>query len=1291
MNNVKSGLLITFRVKDFTNKKQFLKSSLTGLAVGISLIAFPLAFQAQSIISKNLNWSELQEVRLSETTTYLEIYFEGASYQPASGNIPVFSSKIPLDAPVSNPVVRVSNLTFEELPVNFSTISGIESITNDIEVKTVVSFDKKRAFAVYSFIPVRKNPATGRFEKLISFTAELITPDAPLSLSMRVRDYKDNSVLASGRWVKMAVDQTGIYRLGFDDLNQLGFDAGSINPRNIKIFGNGGGMLSESVDDFRYDDLEENSIFISGESDGSFDQGDFILFYGESPHAWKYDEISGRFNHSYNIYSDVTYYFITIGSSPGKRIQTQQQSTLSATNNSTRFTDHAFHEIDERNLVNTGRVWYGEVFDVETRHDVQFSFPNIITSTEAYLRVSVAAKSSLSSNFSFYDGGNFIFTATVSGIPSTSSTFARSFSGSTTFLPSGSDLLIRTEYQKSTSNSIGWMDYLTINVARSLSMSGNQMNFRDPTTYGPGNITEFRLSNAGGNVSIWNVTDPLNPMIINASANGQQKVFRIPNDSLQEFIAFNGSSFLSVGSWMDVPNQNLHAVSLTDMIIISHPDFMDQAERLANHHRNESGLSVYVVEPEKIYNEFSSGAQDISAIRDFMKMLYDIAPLGEEPKYLLLFGDASFDYKDRIEGNSNYVPTWEDDESLTIVYSIATDDFYGFLDSGSDNLLDLGIGRLPVETYDQAVNAVDKIIHYSTFKEAPTMGDWRNVLTFVADDEDGNMHLDQAEKMCKRIDTSYRSYNLDKIYVDAFPQEITPGGQRAPDVNFSINDRMQQGTLLMNYTGHGGEVGWGHERFLEISDINSWSNPDMLPIYITATCEFSRYDDPERVSAGEMVFRHEEGGAIAMFTTARATFGGSNFNLNQALFDIMFETDEQGNYYRFGDLIRLAKNKNGVVDNDKKFTLLGDPALKLAYPEYSIETTHINGIEIDVTTDTLKALSKITVRGEMQDALGEKLTSYNGIIYPKVYDKPVTIMTLATDEDSYPREFNLQKNVLYQGKARVTSGEFSFTFIVPKDIAYNFGFGKVSYYSSNDNTDANGYFDIVVGGFDNNAPIDNTGPEVSLYMNDESFAFGGITNENPMMLAFVVDENGINTVGSGIGHDIVAILDENSDKPIVLNDYYEADLDSYQSGSIRYNLSELEDGRHSLSLKVWDVHNNSSQEYTEFVVAKEAELAIEHVLNYPNPFTTHTDFFFEHNQPNTPLEVQVQIFTVSGKLIKTIDAMLLSNGFRSDPIAWNGTDDFGDRIGRGVYLYKVRVRNNNGEYAEKLEKLVILR
>ena len=443
------------------------------------------------------------------------------------------------------------------------------------------------------------------------------------------------------------------------------------------------------------------------------------------------------------------------------------------------------------------------------------------------------------------------------------------------------------------------------------------------------------------------------------------------------------------------------------------------------------------------------------------------------------------------------------------------------------------------------------------------------------------------------------------------------------------------------------------------------------------------------------MFLNPNGGAVGLFTTARATYGSNNFNLNMAMYEVMFEPIN-GEMPRSGDLIRMAKNENGSVsDNDRKFTLLGDPALRLAYAEYEVITNTINSSVINNTPDTLKALKKVTITGEIQDASGNLVDNFNGTLYPIVYDKPNKVTTLGADPDSYPYTFDLRNSILYKGKASIVEGKFSFTFIVPKDIAYNYGYGKISYYGNTNTIDASGYFEkVIVGGYENDASADSEGPQIELYMNDENFVYGGVTNQNPVLLAFVNDSSGVNTVGTGIGHDIVAVLDQNTDKSINLNDYYEADLDSYKSGSIKYPFNELSDGTHTLSIKVWDVQNNSAQAYTEFIVAESAELAIEHVLNYPNPFTTHTEFFFDHNQPNSTLEVLLQVFTVSGKLVFTYNEIIPTTGFRTGPIpsyGWDGTDDFGDKLARGVYLYKFSVRTMDGSHADKLEKLVILR
>ena len=1237
---------------------------------------------------RTLSWKNLQGIPANIVDSSMFAYFEGAKYNTQPNGLPLYSECFPLPATTAGFSARIENMVFDVAPDSFSKLQGIGQAKNEIELTSSISYDRKIPKARCSFIPVRINPYNKQIELLVSFDIVIIPAEGNTPLKDAKGSYAGVSVLASGKWFKISVTQTGIHQITYNDLRNMGIDPSSIDPRNIRLYGNGGGMLSESLADPRRDDLAENSIIVSGENDGRFDQQDYILFYGESPNKWKYQAFGQSFSHEQNIYSDSTYYFLTTDLGPGKRVSDLPSSTEPPSVYVTKFTDFAYHERDLFNLVNTGRVWYGEVFDVATSYDFNFSFPDIDLSSQAYLRAYVAAKSTSSTSFNFYNGNDQIMTAVISGLPASSDTYARAYIGSNWFTPTSKDINLRITYQKnSIPSSLGWLNYFEINVTRNLVFSGPQMSFRNPSAVAPGSIAEFTLKNAAQNVQVWNVTDPTNARRVVTTQSGSDQVFRLPQDTLSEFISFDGSNYLPVKFVEKVDNQNLHGIGPRKMIIITQPVFREQADRLAAFHSSNDGISVFVTDIKQVYNEFSSGAPDLSAIRNFMKMLYDSAPAGEEPKYLLLFADASFDFKN-IKGNSfNLIPTWEDDESLTIVYSIATDDYLGFLDGPGDNLLDVGIGRFPVQTVEQAKVAVDKVIHYAT-NTSVVMKDWRNYICFVADDEDANLHLNQAEEMAGFVDTNYGVYNVDKIYVDAFPQISTPGGQRAPDVNKAINNRIDKGCLIMNYTGHGGEVGWGHERFLENSDINSWTNYDRMPIFITATCEFSRYDDPDRVSAGEYAYLNPNGGAIALFTTARATFGGSNFNLNTALFDIIFE--KNGNdYYCFGDLIRIAKNQGGVVDNDKKFILLGDPALHLAYPKNEVVTTKINEQDISSTPDTLQALSKITVEGEVVMA-AKANGGFNGTIYPVVFDKPSRVTTLQTDPTSHAATFNLQNNILYKGKAQVTNGKFTFTFIVPKDIAYQYGFGKISYYASNDVEDAQGFYrNIIVGGFNPSVEPDNTGPVVKIYMNDEMFVSGGITDENPHMLAFASDSSGINTVGSGIGHDIVAVLDGNTEKPIILNDFYEADLDSYSSGTIRYPFHNLAEGLHTLSLKVWDVFNNSGEASLEFNVIKSEKFIVSELNNYPNPFSETTSFVFSHNQAEGKLDVSLRVFNLSGQIVKTIETSIIPTGYRSEPIYWDGRDDSGYPLANGLYIYRMQVRNEAGQTDGKSGKLIL--
>lgn len=1250
-----------------------------------------ISFSQSHSLGRNILWTGIEQVQISENETIELIRFDGSMNDYSDDLLPAFYERIPLDNYEFFSHVELANKIFEPIPFSdIPLIEGSDKINSELNIESNLAFDRKMPYATLRFIPIQKNKITGFYERLTSFDIVLVYDKSQINPSVyKSGNYKENSVLATGNWYKVAVSNTGVHKISYNELSDLGMDVNSLNPKHIRVYGNGGGMLPENINEFRYDDLQENAIHVRGEDDESFDSGDYVLFYAESPNEWKYVSTDQRLHKTINLYSDYNYYYITADMGAGKRIHAQTNPpNLTPTFYSNKFTDAYHYEVEEENLISTGRIWYGETFDLYNNMEKEITFPNIDLSSKVYLAADVAARSSITSSFGFYANDQLVRTLSI---PPTNSSninadYAKTRYDSTSFDVSGSTITIKIVYSKPLASSVGYLNFFTLNVVRKLVYGESQLIFRDTRTADNSYVTEYSMASSNPEVTIWNITDRINvsEMVTNYG-NGNLK-FIVESDELEEFIAFDGSSFYTTTPVGKINNQNLHGSGDYEMIIVVHPDFIEEANDLADHHINFDDMSVLVVELPQIYNEFSSGAQDISAIRDFVKLMYDKAATGNEPKYLLLFGDASFDYKDRIPENSNYVPTWESPESLNPVGSYIKDDFFGLLDG--DPMIDIGIGRFVVSSVNQARDAVDKTIHYAV-NTNEVMGDWRNIICLIADDEDNNLHFNDAEKIAYQIDTSNRDINIDKIYLDAYEQVSTPSGERYPKVTQDINTRVDRGALMMNYIGHGGELGLAHERILKIADINSWTNYDNMPVFITATCEFSRFDDAERTSAGEYVFLNPNGGGIALFTTTRATYAGGNLRLNKNINKYALNKFD-GEYLRMGDVIRYAKNATGSDDNTRKFALLGDPALHFAHPEHNVATATINNISVLEVTDTIKALSEVTITGQMQDYAGNKLSNFNGTLFPIVFDKPSKYTTQANDPASNPVEFYIQKNALYKGKASVINGEWSFSFIVPKDIAYNYGYGKLSYYAKSDTEDAAGnYMDFIVGGYNDNATVDNEGPVVSLYMNDDSFVYGGVTDENPSLFAYVYDESGINTVGSGIGHDILGTLDETTN--YVLNDYYESELNDFKNGTINYPFFKLPNGRHQLSLKVWDIYNNSTTVYTEFVVADSHQMALESVMNYPNPFIESTQFSFEHNQPDQPLEVTIRIFSLAGQLVTTLTDDYYAGGYRYNSLAWNGTDENGSKLNQGMYIYKILVRNYDGSVSEGTDKLIILR
>ncbi len=729
-----------------------------------------ISFSQSQRFSRDLIWTGLEQVQIAENETIQLIRFEGSINDFSDDLLPVYYERIALINHEFFHHAEIVNKIFEPLPPNeVSVIQGSKKITTKIGIESNLAFDRKKPYATVRFIPIQKNELTGFYERLISFDLEIIFDQTQVnSIPYKSANYKNNSVLSSGNWYKIAVSNTGIYKISYDDLSDLGLNVSTINPKHIRVYGNGGGMLPENVNEFRFDDLQENAIQVIGEDDGSFNAGDYILFYAESPNEWKYSSTDKRLHKSLHLYSDYNYYYITAELGEGKRIQLQPLSPgLTPTFYSNKFTDAYHHEIEEENLISTGRMWYGETFDLYNNMEKEITFPNLDKNSKVYLAADMAAKSNIGSSFSFYVNDQLVRTLSI---PPTNSSninadYAKTKFDSTSFYVSGPDLTVKIIYSKPLASSVGYLNFFMLNVVRDLKFTGSQMIFRDTRTADNSYITEYTLTKSGSEVTIWNITDRTNVTKMETTNGNDKLIFTVESDELEEFIAFDGSSYYSASLVGKVSNQNLHGLDDYEMIIVTHPDFTDQANRLADHHINFDNMSVLVAELPQIYNEFSSGAQDISAIRDFVKMMYDIAEPGKEPKYLLLFGDASFDYKDRIPDNSNYVPTWESPESLNPVGSYIKDDFFGLLDG--DNMVDIGIGRFVVSSVSQAESAVDKTIHYAINSDE-VMGDWRNIICLIADDEDNNLHFNDAEKIAFQIDTSDQNINIDKIYLDAY-------------------------------------------------------------------------------------------------------------------------------------------------------------------------------------------------------------------------------------------------------------------------------------------------------------------------------------------------------------------------------------------------------------------------------------------------------------------------------------------------------------------------------------------
>lgn len=1287
--------------------------------IGLLFLFIHTGIQAQ-VINQSivLDWkNELRVIEPIKDFRIEQLQFTDAQYDDQQPSIPIFAQRLELPA---YGAIRAELRNAQYAPLTNTGSIELPDASNPI-IKAEVALARQQPFGLISFVPIRKNPTTGQYEKLIRADLQVQVAPQPLPSFSGGRNYTTTSQLASGSIYKIAVTQTGVQKLDYTFLKDLGIDIENIDPRTIQILGQPGTALPERMNVPIPDDLLENHIVVAGEDDGSFDQNDYILFYGVSPKTWSYNNTAScsPFRHEINHYTDESYYYIKVGVQTGLRMQ-ERPSVNNSTYTTTSYDHLQFHEIDELNLMEkefalppSGREWYGESFLITRNRQFNFTYSDRIENEPVSIISNLAVRCFSPGNATMRVNGTAV--GSPVNTPPTSIQIYTAYAIPISFdcvgrTYNGQNLNVELALNHASSAADMWLNYLTVHARSRLNFRSGQLAFRDHRTVGQG-IAQYQLTGANG-VTIWDVTDPQAVVIQQYNGSGNVN-FAADATQLHEFVAFDNSQYHTPKSKGSVANQNLHGmVNPPEAVFVVHSSFRTEADRLAAHRRQHDGMTVEVVNVEDIYNEFSSGSPDVTAIRDFARMLYTRSNSNNNFTHLLLFGIGSFDYKsigaNRANApNQNLVPLYQTPESLHPINTYTSDDYFALLDTAENmrsfGLLDIAVGRLPVATVAEARAMVDKIIRYET--NLNTFRDWKNRLCYVADDEDQNEYFYDSEGASTLTNNKDSGYIINKIYFDAFQQVSTTGGQRYPDVKRAILDALFKGTFVINYIGHGADDGWAQERVFTNADIGNINNANKLPLFITATCSFGPHDDPNISSAAELLLLHPTNGAISMLTTTRVVIASDNELLVRNTLNVLYTPKANGKMPTTGEVLQMAKNNAGLSrpTNSRKYTLLGDPTMKLAYPDYDIRTLSINSRPTTSSIlDSIHALDHVTITGDIVDKNGNRINDFNGILYPTVFDKLDRLFTLGNDPASIPSYFDVRQKVIFKGQASVRNGQWSFNFVVPRDINYSYGTGMISYYAQNNNyKDASGHYNkILVGGSSLTSVEDNQGPDVLVYMNTEEFARNGITDASPKILVKLYDENGINTVGNSIGHDLVADVSDPAQQKnsYVLNDFYESKIDDYTTGSALYPLKDLKPGLHTVEVTAWDTYNNPGKGSTEFIVAESADMALAHVLNYPNPFTTNTKFQFEHNLPYQNLRVQVQIYTVSGRLVKTIfhDVAAEKNaGYRIDDIEWDGLDEYGDRLGKGVYIYKVFVQAEGADDAiqqtSEFQKLVLLR
>ncbi len=1093
----------------------------------------------------------------------------------------------------------------------------------------------------------------------------------------RLPYYSPTSKLATGKWVKIGVSENGVYKITFEKLRSLGFS----DPSKVRVYGYGGWLLSELLNSNYNDDLPEVNSYL-GDS--------YILFYGVGAAKLIKHNGDNPFKVEKNPYADKGYYFLS--DVEGVRREVELSPAVTEDADVVKRTHYAVgcYMPEKVNPHKRGKTFYDVAIVKEGNKNVSFPYDYMVEGNNGFLSVEF-----------FVDGlgANDSYSCTVS-------------TPTQTFKPGGSIFTVSNVYQSSTNSGLDFsLEFKTPNSlgafylykVTSTALCYNKLyagylNFNNLNDDNIGYVNEFVVSNVTASTQVWNVTDPLNVSKMTTMLDGDSLRFKAVTSTFSEFIAFNPNSteFCTVDSYSEVNNQDLHAFNGADLVIISPDKYKEQAQRLADAHSYYEGISCYVLNQDMIFNEFSSGTPDPTAIRSFLKMMYDRGVNDSKyvaPRYLLLFGDGSYDNR----GVSK--PVGSVDHNLVMTYqysnganSYVADDYYGMLEDnlkGSFSIINstynVAVGRLPFTTAAEANGVVDKLVNYMKNDQ---FGNWKNKAMLIADDNEasnnGNPSFSSyheflllSEKLANIIHSNSPSVVIKKLYHDSYQRVAESSGNRYLDVERLIFDNANEGTFFINYIGHSNTVNWAAEKTFTQSQVSALSNKK-LGIWFAASCEFSEYDSYS-TSCGESLVLSPNGGALAVVASPLKVYANQSDEVNRNFINALYSRPENGT---LGDAIITAKNAV-KMEIRVMYPLLGDPAIRLVMPQPSM-----NVVTDKISSDTIRALSRVSVSGHVEsDSL--LMSSFNGKVNITVYDKEQVCKTKG-NVNNYVADYNDYTTVLYSGETEVVNGKFSYEFIVPSGIASDYGNGHIVYYAYDvaDTIDALGYYnDFVVGGLLDTVFADTIGPKIELYMNSTAFASGDKVGSSPVVVAYVADENGINSTGVGIGHDITVSL--NGADKVSVNEYFSYALQSCTDGKVCYPLNDLADGYYTLTFKAWDMLNNSSSKTISFKVENGRGSHINSMIASPNPAVSQTEISVFHDRPMSDVEYKVAIFDLQGRGVAEMSGVENSKDGKLS-LFWNLKDKNGVMVEPGVYLYRVDIKASGESFEGKTEKIVVL-